>query len=195
MIDIILSALENGEGVHTSARFSIKYGLIHKLGMSFGICGYLLEMFKSYLSNRTCRKQCVVLNGMSSTLKKISAGVPQGSLLGPILFIMFINDLSQSVISDLLLFADDSTLLCLCRPRGVSIPTKLSAELVAIEIRAKMWLVTFNPDKTEAMIFSAKRVASPANNLFFLEKHINAVSIHRHFGYSSQSKIELVRII
>ena len=63
------------------------------------------------MSYLTDRKQFVRLNGTSSTTQAIFSGVPQGSILGPLLFSMFINDMSKSIKSSLKLFADDSNLL------------------------------------------------------------------------------------
>ena len=74
----------------------------------FGIRGLALEWIKCYLYNR---HQCVEFNGISSSLHEISCGVPQGSLLGPLFFLIYINDLYQiSNIYDLVLFADDTNL-------------------------------------------------------------------------------------
>ena len=82
-------------------------GLIHKLKQN-GVEGKLLDLFHNYLANR---KQRVVLNGMESDWGEIKAGVPQGSVLGPLLFLIYINDLEEGIKSDVKFFADDTHLL------------------------------------------------------------------------------------
>ena len=65
----------------------------------------------------SCRSQRVALNGVLSSPLSVQAGVPQGSVLGPVLFLVYINDLSNSLENPLYLFADDSTLYCtVCHP-------------------------------------------------------------------------------
>ena len=73
-----------------------------------GIKGITLDWFKNYLSDR---KQFVNVNGVSSNLLNSTIGVPQGSILGPILFLIYINDLPFCSTLLALLFADDTTLL------------------------------------------------------------------------------------
>ena len=73
-----------------------------------GISGNLLNIMNSFLSERYQR---VLLNGQSSESASIKAGVPQGSILGPLLFLIYINDLSDGIISDVKLFTDDTSLL------------------------------------------------------------------------------------
>ena len=67
----------------------------------------MLRLIKDLLSNR---KQHVVLNGQCSSWMDVQAGVPQGSLLGPLLFLIFINDLPDNLVSNPKLFADDISL-------------------------------------------------------------------------------------
>ena len=72
----------------------------------YGIRGLALDWIKNYFSNRT---QYVEFNGKSSTRSKISCGVPQGSILGPLFFLIYINDINNvSAVLNLILFADDT---------------------------------------------------------------------------------------
>ena len=70
-----------------------------------GVC---YKLFKSYLANR---KQCVYVNNKISSLQEIKAGIPQGPVLGPILFLLHINDLHNALSCISCLFADDTLLL------------------------------------------------------------------------------------
>ena len=75
--------------------------------IGIGIRGPLLHWFRSYLNDR---KQCVVINGIKSELVNIQAGVPQGSILGPLLFLIYINDLVTDIHCKIKLFADDTSI-------------------------------------------------------------------------------------
>ena len=77
--------------------FSQNYQNGHKAFLCVQIEGKLVQLFKSYLSNR---KQRVVINGFKSEWGLIEAGVPQGSVLGPLIFLTYINDLENGIISN-----------------------------------------------------------------------------------------------
>ena len=80
--------------------------LSHKLS-SYGICGQLLNWINAFLTDR---KQQVVLNGETSQPQSVISGVPQGSVLGPLLFLCYINDIPTVVKSKIKLYADDALL-------------------------------------------------------------------------------------
>ena len=80
--------------------------LLHKLKL-YGISGQIFGLISSFLSNRRLR---VVLDGKSSQEYPVNAGVPQGSILGPTLFLLYINDLPDDVICNIAIYADDTTL-------------------------------------------------------------------------------------
>ena len=80
-------------------------GLLHKL-KSYGISGQIFGLISSFLSNRRLR---VVLDGKSSQEYPVNARVPQGSILGPTLFLLYINDLPDNVICIIAIYADDTT--------------------------------------------------------------------------------------
>ena len=85
-------------------------GLLHKL-KSYGISGQIFGLISFFLSNRQLR---VVLDGKSLQEYPVNAGVPQGSVLGPALFLLYINDLPDDVICDIVIYADYTTLYSKC---------------------------------------------------------------------------------
>ena len=84
--------------------------VLHKL-KSYGISGQIFGLISFFLSKRRLR---VVLDGKSSQEYPVNAGVPQGSILGPTLFLRYINDLPDDVICDIAVYADDTTLYSKC---------------------------------------------------------------------------------
>ena len=124
--------------------------LIEKL-RHYGIRGVPLDWFISYLSNR---KQFVSINGHDSHSKIVTCGVPQGSLLGPLLFILYINDLrNSSPLLSFICFADDTNLFLTHRDPQTLVDT-LNKELVSVQSWIYANKLSLNIDKTNYMLFS-----------------------------------------
>ena len=101
-------------------------GLLHKF-KSYGISGQIISLISSFLSNRRLR---VVLDGKSSQEYPVNAGVLQGSILGPTLFLLYINDFPGDFICDVAIYADDTTLYSKCdRASDLWQQLKLASEL------------------------------------------------------------------
>ena len=152
-------------------------GLLHKLRVA-GVTGEVLAWFKSYLINR---KQRVVLPGAVSDWTSICAGVPQGSILGPLLFLLYINDIVTDIGSNIRLFADDTSLYIVV-DNPVEAANCLNNDLNKITQWAARWLVSFNPTKTESIIISRKlnRIQHPP--IFMRNHQIVEVDYHKHLG-------------
>ena len=127
--------------------------LLRKL-RHYRITGQTCGWIQAFLSNRT---QCVVVDGASSQWCPVESGVPQGTVLGPLLFLLFINVLPNFVSSQVRLFADD----CLLYRTISSIEDqlKLQADLKSLEDWASTWGMSFNPSKCTIMAIS--RSSSP----------------------------------
>ena len=147
-----------------------------------GICGPLLNWFICYLINRF---QSFVIPGGVSGWLEILAGVPQGSILGP-LFIMFINYIVKEIHSKKRLFAYDTSLYII-----VDFPDS-AAQILNLNLErlfnwAVQWLVTFNPIKSESLLFSRRVNLQDHSTLFFNDVRIQEVVSHKHLGvYLSQ---------
>ena len=119
---------------------------------AIGCSKSLLRWFTSYLSGR---RQRVVINGMISDWASIFAGVPQGSILGPLLFLIFINDIVNNIQSNIRLFADDTSLYIIVENPNTAALT-LNSDLGTIHHWADNWLVDFNPTKPTSLLISRK---------------------------------------
>ena len=119
-----------------------------------------LKWFESYLSNRS---QCVEIDSCQSSFLPISCGVPQGSILGPLLFLVYVNDMKLSINCILSLYADDSALL-FSHKDPLTISNRLSTELS----NCKRWLVdnrlSLHMGKTECLLFGSQRKLKRVSN-------------------------------
>ena len=119
--------------------------LIGKL-KAYGITGGVLKWITDYLSERT---QVVSVNGTESEVGTVLSGVPQGSVLGPLLFVIYINDMLDSVSSGGLLFADDTKLFHeICSELDAM---ELQEDINKLEAWTKTWLLRFNADKCHVL--------------------------------------------
>ena len=118
---------------------------------------------------------------MTPLCHPLSAGVPQGSLLGPLLFIIFISNVTENLKFDCLLYADDTSLFDIVDD-PVTSSLKLNNDLSEIEDWAWKWLVTINPSKTDCMTFSGKRSKPPHPDLFYGDNKSIEVAQHTHLG-------------
>ena len=163
-------------------------GLIFKLRKN-GVNGDLLNLISDFLINRLQR---VNLEGVESTWQKVEAGVPQGSILGPLLFLVYINDLLYGVQSNAFIFADDTSLFHIgSNPEDSSMV--LNRDLTIINIWANQWKMIFNPDISKQaveVVFSKKQPPTIFPDLNFNGIPVKKVAETKHLGVVLDSKLK-----
>ena len=143
-------------------------GLIFKL-KSVGVSDSLLSHTESFFSNIFQR---VLLNGQTSEWLPVKAGVPQGSILGPLFFIIYINDLPDDLVSTVKLFANDTSLFSVAHDCNIS-ANELNDDMQKISEWAYKWKMLFIPDlnkQTQEVVFSRK-LNKPSHPKIFLIMH------------------------
>jgi len=152
-------------------------GLIHKL-RSYGIDGNLLLWFENYLKDRLQR---VSTEGYHSQFRTINTGEPQGSILGPLLCLLYIYDITDNVSTNIKLFADDTSLYVIIDKNPVQAAQDLSNDLVNISEWAYIWDINFNTNKTKSVVFSRKHnnVQPPIS---FQNNQITDSKTYKHLG-------------
>ena len=115
--------------------------LLYKLSV-YGIQGKLLNWIKSFLTNR---RQRVLLNGSPSDWEVVVSGVPQGTIMGPIFFLLFVNDVPNTLNCNVMVFADDAKLYSTINEEQDCI--NLQADLDSLVNWSKDWLINFNKKK------------------------------------------------
>ena len=140
-VDVVYMDLQKGFDTmpHKRLLYKIKY---------YGTTGNLLRWIAEFLSNRL---QCVVLNGKKSSWQDVKSGIPQGSILGPLLFLVYVNNLPRSITSHVFLFADDTKLI-------QSISTladhaQLQTDLDNLAKWCDAWQLNFNANKCKVIHF------------------------------------------
>ena len=131
------------------------------------------------------------MNGESSSWLSIRAGVPQGSVLGPLFFLIYINDLPEGLNSEVKLFADGTCLFSIVNCVNTSDST-LNSDLLKIQDWAYQWKMQFNPDRTkqaQEIFFSRKKNTATHPPLFFSNSEIKLSSTQKHMGFTLNSKL------
>ena len=144
------------------------------------ISSELLHILFDFLSNR---KQSVVPNGQNSSSTNDHAGVLQGSILGPLLFLIYINDLSDNFKNNAKRFADD-TLFSVVHDVNTS-AKKLNNDLKKVNDWAFQWKMSFNPDpnkQAQEVIFSRKSKRSTHSPLVFSNNNVSQTYSQKHLG-------------
>ena len=134
---------------------TVPHELLKTKLFSLGVSKQVLQWVDDFLSDR---KQTVVVNGTRSPFGDVVSGVPQGSVLGPILFLVHINDIVNAASSNIRLFADD----CVCYRviENVNDCYLLQNDIHNLGIWAKTWGMRFQPSKCNIITFARKKIRS-----------------------------------
>ena len=157
--------------------------LIHKLKNSYQLRDSALNWFISYLSDR---RQRVTLNGKASQWTKVLSGAPEGSLVAPILFALFINDLPSEIESGCLLYADDAKLFrkVVSLHDGVA----LQRDLDRLRCWSTRWGLSLNPDKCKTLTVTLRR--APVRTTYQINNtRLESVDEMRDLGVTVDSKL------
>ena len=149
-----------------------------------GTSGNLLNLLSNFLRNR---KQRVVLNGQTSSWADVNAGVPQGSILGPLLFLIYINDLADGLSSNAKLFADDTSLFSVVHNANTT-AKELNNDLVKISRWAYQWKMSFNLDpskQAQEVTFSTKTKKEYHPSIAFNNNNVLETNSQKHLGLFS----------
>ena len=169
----------------------VEHTILLKKLEHYGIRGSALEWLKSYLGDR---EQFVTVAGKDSTRKSMKFGVPQGSILGPLLFIIYVNDLPQiSKLAKFIMYADDANIII----TGNSID-EINEKFNKLSMALLSWVDTnglkLNLKKTHFMIFSRQKVAIP-RGLFIANTKIERKSEARFLGVIMDEKLNFTQHI
>ena len=129
-----------------------------------GITSKILGWISNFLDDRY---QAVVIKGNKSTCKKVTSGIPQGSVLGPILFVVFINDLPDEVSSYIKIFADDTKIFRIIA--DINDSADLQADLNTLFEWSRKWQLEFNTSKCTVMHYGSRNIG--------YEYHLNGLPI------------------
>ena len=163
--------------------------LLYKLQKN-GINGQIGNWIRAFLENR---KQKVVIRGFESDELDVLSGVPQGSVLGPILFLIFINDLPKCTTCPVCLFADDSKIYCRVprttdiNPESVDEHELLQKDLHELHKWATKWKMSFNVNKCKIMHLG---YSNPKHEYSLEDTALMETEIERDLGVQIDNKLK-----
>ena len=192
LIDRVSQALDIGKyvvGLYLDIRKAfdaVPHSILLKKLYALGVRGNLYNWFESYLKNR---KQYVLYYNSESDIGSITHGVPQGSILGPLLFIIYMNDFSKaSELLFVILFADDTNIFL----KGMSynkIILEMSTELYKIETWLAANRLTLNVNKTHYMIFHRSRLKASHCDVILNDNIVKRVTSTKFLGIIIDEKL------
>ena len=167
MSHTLQSALESGQEARiVLIDFSYAFdrvnhqGILYKLN-SVGIGGSVLSVLTQFLSNGS---QYILVDGCRSKLHNVVSGVPQGSVLSPLLFLLYTSELFSILENKLIGYADDSTLIAVVPSPGIEVIVAefLNRDLVRVNAWCDLWGMKLNANKTKTMSLQVTHNVSPA---------------------------------
>ena len=141
----------------------------------------MINILNDFLTNR---RQGVVLNNQCSSWVDIPAGVLQSSILGFLLFLIYVNDLPNGLKSERKLFADDTSLFSVAHDVNTS-SSDINSDLKLISDWAFQWKISFNPDpskQAQEIIFSRKKIKSSYPSVYCNNIPVSSTSVHKYLG-------------
>ena len=129
------------------------------------------------------------MNGKCSQWAPISAGVLQGSVLGPLFCLVYINDIVENLNYDVKIFADGTSLFSVVKDEGET-ADEMNSDLERVRLWSWQWKMKFNADKTEEVIFSSKRPKLAHLRLFLGGNEVTVKAEHKHLGMILDSKLD-----
>ena len=167
----------------TKAFDKVSHELLYCKLQNYGIRGNTLEWLKHFLTDRT---QQVIINGKYSDLAKVTSGVPQGTVLAPLLFLCYINDLPNNVSSTVRLYADDVLLYTSIKSEEDCL--RLQQDLHMLEKWAATWKMSFNVNKCEFLRIT-NRTNFVSNQYLLHNQIIREVNHTKYLGVVIDSKL------
>ena len=188
-LDIIFDMIANGENVDIFYLDFQKafdtvphFRLLVKLS-SFGIHGKTLNVVQDFLSDRTFS---VSVGDSKSKQYNVTSGVPQGSVLGPLLFLLYINDLPENIKNAVLLFADDLKMIAKSSTKEIN-----QKDIDSLVLWQNKWLIQFNTKDNKCKVLHAGK-SNPCNSYFMGDVLLPSVETEKDLGVTISKNLDFV---